>query len=86
VYGVPILPFAGSNYDTAPHEQARQAVNAWIRNSGRFDAVIDLESIVADREKPTRLLPAYDSGDQLHLSAAGYQAMAEAIDLTLFES
>lgn len=84
VYGAPILPFAGSHYDSPEHEAARQAVNAWVRTSGRFDAVIDLDAAVADPENPRRLLPAHDSGDRLHLSAEGYRAMAAAIDLTLF--
>jgi lysophospholipase L1-like esterase len=30
------------------------------------------------------MTPAYDSGDHLHPSAAGYQAMAAAIPLNLF--
>jgi lysophospholipase L1-like esterase len=85
VYGVPILPFGGSNYDSPDHEQARQTVNDWIRTSGSFDAVLDLEGVVADPTNPTRLLPTYDSGDRLHLSVAGYQAMADAIDLALFD-
>jgi lysophospholipase L1-like esterase len=85
VYGVPILPFGGSQYDTPAHETARQAVNEWVRTSGRFDALIDLEAVVADPQAPHQLLPAYDSGDHLHLSVAGYQAMADAIDLALFQ-
>jgi lysophospholipase L1-like esterase len=85
VYGVPILPFAGSQYDSPDHEAARQAVNAWLRASGHFDAVLDLEVAVADPQYPAQLLPAYDSGDHLHLSVAGYQAMADAIDLSLFQ-
>lgn len=85
IYASPILPFGGSFYDSEMHEAARQKVNKWIRESGRFDAVIDLEKAVADPENPTRLLPAYDTGDHLHLSPAGYQAMADAIDLSLFE-
>ncbi len=85
VYGVPILPFAGSHYDSPEHEAARQAVNAWVRTSGRFDAVIDLDAAVADPEQPRRLLPAHDSGDRLHLSPEGYRAMANAVDLSLFE-
>lgn len=85
IYGVPILPFGGSMYDSPAHEEARQAVNEWIRTSGRFDAVIHLDVAVADPDDPARLLPAYDSGDQLHLSVAGYQAMADAIDLSLFQ-
>jgi len=84
IYGVPILPFAGSQYDTADHEIARQSVNAWIRAKGNFDAVIDLDAAVRDPAKPTALLPTYDSGDHLHLSVAGYQRMADAVDLALF--
>jgi lysophospholipase L1-like esterase len=83
VYGVPILPFGGSDYDSAAHEAARQAVNTWIRNSGRFDAVLPLDAAVADPQTSTQLLPVYDTGDHLHLSPAGYRAMADAIDLSL---
>jgi hypothetical protein len=39
---------------------------------------------VSDPAHPMRFLPAYDSGDHLHPSDAGYQAMADAIDLSLF--
>jgi len=31
------------------------------------------------------MLPAFDSGDQLHPNDAGYKAMADAIDLNLFK-
>jgi lysophospholipase L1-like esterase len=85
VYGVPILPFGGSMYDSNDHEAARQTVNKWIRTSGKFDAVIDLDAAVRDPANPNRLLPAYDTGDHLHLNVAGYQKMAEAIDLDLFK-
>jgi lysophospholipase L1-like esterase len=84
VYAVPILPFGGSAYDSPDHQTARQTVNAWIRTGGRFDAVIDLDAVVSDPASPANLLPAYDSGDHLHLNVAGYQAMAEAIGLKLF--
>jgi lysophospholipase L1-like esterase len=82
-YGVPILPFGGSSYDSTVHQTARQTVNDWIRTSGRFDAVIDLEPVVRDPANPVNLLPAYDSGDHLHLNAVGYQAMANAVTLAL---
>jgi len=85
VYGVPILPFGGSFYDSKDHEAARQTVNKWIRTSGKFDAVIDLDAAVRDPANPTKLLPAYDTGDHLHLNVAGYQKMAEAINLDLFK-
>jgi len=82
VYGVPILPFMGSQYR---NEAARQTINEWIRTSGKFDAVIDLDEAVRDPDNPSRLLREYDSGDHLHLSVAGLQKMADAIDLDLFE-
>lgn len=84
VYGVPILPFGGSRYDTPAHQLARQAINGWIRTSGQFDAVIDLDAAVRDPAQPDRLLPPYATSDLLHLSPAGYQAMANAVDLSLF--
>jgi len=33
---------------------------------------------------PATMRPAYDSGDNLHPNDAGYRAMADAIDLSLF--
>ncbi len=84
-YGVPILPFGGSFYDSEDHEALRQKVNEWIRTSGKFDAVIDMDAAVRDPANPARLLPAYDTGDHLHLNPAGYQKMAETIDLGLFK-
>ncbi len=85
VYSVPILPFGGSFYDSEDHEAARQIVNKWIRTSSKFDAVVDLDAAVRDPANPTKLLPKYDTGDHLHLNVAGYQKMAEAIDLDLFK-
>jgi lysophospholipase L1-like esterase len=46
--------------------------------------VIDFDAAVRDPSHPTRILPAYDSGDHLHPNDAGYQAMANSIDLSLF--
>jgi lysophospholipase L1-like esterase len=46
--------------------------------------VIDFEAAVRGPAEPTRLLPAFDSGDHGHPSDAGYQAMAKAIDLAVF--
>jgi lysophospholipase L1-like esterase len=83
-YGSPILPFGGSMYDTGDHEMSRQTVNDWIRAAGNFDAVVDLDAAVRDAENPRNLTSAYDSGDMLHLTPAGYQKMADAVDLSLF--
>jgi lysophospholipase L1-like esterase len=87
VIGATLLPFMGSDYyhPDAANEHDRQAINAWIREPGHFDAVIDFDRITADGAQPERLRPDYDSGDHLHPSPAGYRAMAEAIPLTLFK-
>jgi lysophospholipase L1-like esterase len=84
VYGATLTPIGGSGYDFPQAEADRQAVNAWIRSSGEFDAVIDFDAVVRDPAKPTWMLPAYDSSDHLHPNDAGYRAMAEAIPLSLF--
>ncbi|MCY1648116.1 SGNH/GDSL hydrolase family protein [Caulobacter sp. SL161] len=85
--GATILPYSGSAYYHPPAEAeaARQAVNAWIRAPGNFDAVIDWDAALRDPARPTHLLPAYDN-DGLHPNMAGYKAMADAIPLSLFES
>jgi lysophospholipase L1-like esterase len=84
VYGATLLPFGGSFYDTPAREAARRTVNEWIRESGAFDAVIDLDAALGDPDAPDRLHPALDTGDHLHPNEAGHRAMAEAIDLSLF--
>jgi lysophospholipase L1-like esterase len=84
IIGGTLLPFGGSFYFSAEREQVRLEVNSWIRNSGGFDAVIDFERAVRDKTDPSRMAEAYDSGDKLHPSDAGYAAMANAIDLKLF--
>ena len=85
--GATILPFAGTPVynPTAAHEADRQALNAWIRQPGNFDAVIDFDAVMRDPARPDRLKPSLDSGDHLHPSLAGYRAMAEAIPLRLFK-
>jgi lysophospholipase L1-like esterase len=88
VFGATILPFTGSQYyHPGPATEAdRLAINAWIRAPGHFDAVVDFDKIMRDPEHPEKMLPAFDSGDHLHPSPAGYAAMAEAIPLSLFKT
>lgn len=84
-YGATITPFAGfTMYFTPQSEADRQAVNAWIRTSADFDAVIDFDAAVRDATDPSRLDSACDCGDHLHLSVEGYVRLAAAIDLKLF--
>jgi lysophospholipase L1-like esterase len=87
IYGGTLTPFEGTTfpgYYSAAGEVKRQAVNHWIRTSRAYDAVIDFDAAVRDPAHPTRMLPAYDSGDHLHPNDAGYQAMADAVSLRLF--
>ncbi|MER7790258.1 SGNH/GDSL hydrolase family protein [Streptomyces sp. NPDC097640] len=81
VVGATILPFKGAEYHTARSEAKRAAINAWIRGSGEFDAVVDFAAAMAAPSDPQALDPAYDSGDHKHPNDAGYRRMAEAIDL-----
>jgi lysophospholipase L1-like esterase len=84
IIGATLTPVEGSLYFAPDTEAKRQAVNAFIRTSGAYDAVIDFDLVTRDPARPTRFLPAFDSGDHLHPNDVGYQAMADAIDLRLF--
>ena len=86
VFGATITPYTGSDYYHPPasNEADRQAINQWIRTPGHFDAVIDFDKALADPGHPDHLAPAYDSGDHLHPSPAGYRVMGEMIPLALF--
>ncbi|MFL6451222.1 MAG: SGNH/GDSL hydrolase family protein [Bryobacteraceae bacterium] len=87
IFGATLTPFAGTTtpgYFTPEKELKRKAVNEWIRTSHSFDGVIDFDKAVRDPQNPDRMLARYDGGDLLHPGDAGYQAMGEAIDLSLF--
>lgn len=87
IYGATITPVGSSTFPgffTPENEAKRQEVNQWIRTSRAFDGVIDFDKAVRDPAKPTHLLATYSSDDGLHPNDAGYQAMANAIDLSLF--
>ena len=85
IFGATLTPFQGSGYYSAAGEAERETINHWIRTSGAFDGVIDFDRAIRDPADPRRLLPAYDSGDHLHPNDTGYQAMANAINLALFQ-
>lgn len=84
VIGATLAPIGGLARGGPVAEAKVDTVNTWIRTSGAYDGVIDFYKITGDPSQPNRFLPAYDSGDHLHPSDAGYAAMANAIDLTLF--
>jgi lysophospholipase L1-like esterase len=82
IFAATLTPFQGARYWTPAGEAKREAINHWIRTAGAFDGVINFAGAVADPNDPQRLNLGYDSGDHLHPNAAGYQAMADAINLS----
>ncbi len=84
VYGATLMPFCGAFYYEKFRESARQTVNDWIRNSRRFDAVVDLDRVMADPANPGQMLPDFDTGDHLHPNEAGHRNIAKAFDIKLF--
>lgn len=85
VFGATMTPYQDcAFYYSRNGEQVREAVNEWIRSSHTFDGVVDFDKAVRDPENPLHFASQYDSGDHIHPKDAGYQAMANAIDLSLF--
>lgn len=92
IYGATLTPqqvlaFGGipSPEQRISGEVKRQTINQWIRTSDQFDGVVDFDKAVLNPAQPDSLLPQYDSGDHIHLTDAGYKAMADAINLRLFK-
>lgn len=83
VIGGTVLPFQGAMYYSEAGEQTREKINEWIRSAGEFDGTADFDHALRDSTEPKKLAAAYDSGDHLHPSDAGYRAMANAISLDL---
>lgn len=85
VYGATIMPYGECFYFSEQGEKDRQAINDWIRNSGRFDAVIDFDAVARNPAKPSTILDELHTGDYLHLNAHGLKTIADSIDLSLFQ-
>jgi lysophospholipase L1-like esterase len=85
VYGATLTPYGGSRNSKPEGEAMRAQINEWIRTSGTFDAVLDFDKVTRDPARPEQFWPSNDSGDHLHPSDAGYKAMADSVDLKLFE-
>ena len=86
IFGATLTPFWGAAYYTEVGEAKRQALNEWIRTGKAYDGVVDFDKATRDPSDPKKLLEKYDSCDYLHPSDAGYKAMGDAIDLSLFKS
>jgi lysophospholipase L1-like esterase len=83
--GSTLTPFKGASYWTSAGETAREQYNAFVLSpSSGCDGVIDQDNATHDPNNPTQYLPAFDSGDHLHPNDAGYQAIANAVNLSFF--
>ncbi|WP_223167652.1 GDSL-type esterase/lipase family protein [Nonomuraea sp. SYSU D8015] len=83
VVGVTIGPLRDAlfPYWNQEVEEARNALNRWIRTSGTYDAVLDADHAMADPATPDRSRPGYLFMDGLHPNDAGHHAIAAALDL-----
>ncbi len=91
IIGATITPSLGSNAaaGTAAINASRQMINQFIRTSGTFDGVADFDAATTDPQtgglraafQPNSTIGG--AGDKLHPNRAGYQAMGNALDLTL---
>ncbi|HEY3927505.1 MAG TPA: SGNH/GDSL hydrolase family protein [Candidatus Koribacter sp.] len=89
VIGCTLIPFEGANslipgYYTEEKGAVREQVNQWIRSSGVFDGVIDIDKVLRDPDHPGRVAERFAGKDHLHPNDAGYQAITDSIDLSLF--
>jgi len=85
VIGCTLTPYEGAGYARENGEAIRSAVNDWIRKSGAFDDVVDFEAATREPNNPKRFKTEFDPGDHLHPNDAGYKAMADAVDLSIFK-
>ncbi|OYX66078.1 MAG: hypothetical protein B7Y88_06395 [Sphingomonadales bacterium 32-64-17] len=86
IAGGTVMPTKGLFFFSEEGEAMRAEVNHWIRNSGRFDAVIDFDAATRDPADPLQINPAFNPGDHVHPNDAGNAAMAQAVDLAIFKS
>ncbi|MER5894519.1 SGNH/GDSL hydrolase family protein [Streptomyces sp. NPDC001876] len=80
IVGSTITPFEGWIRWTPELDAVRQQINRAVRTGRLFDSVADFDRALHDPAQPSRLLPAFDSGDGLHPNPSGHAALAAAVD------
>jgi lysophospholipase L1-like esterase len=79
-----------ATHGTPEVDAHRKTVNEFIRHGGAFDSIVDFDAATLDPQSGTlrsEFQPSSSTGgpgDRLHPNRAGYQAMANSIDLTQF--
>ncbi len=92
VIGVTIIPRHNRDPDSNStgwgdaKTKIRNQVNEWVRTNAEFDGVIDFDKVVRSRSNPNLIEPAYNCGDGIHPSPAGYFQMGKSVNLGLFMS
>ncbi|MFJ6609300.1 SGNH/GDSL hydrolase family protein [Streptomyces sp. NPDC091289] len=81
--GATILPMKGALFPAYSErgEKIRTTVNHWMRTSGAYDSVLDVDRAVADPADPAMPRPGYVFPDGVHPNEAGSHAIASAMDL-----
>jgi lysophospholipase L1-like esterase len=85
VYAATIAPYGRSEMYSPQGDRAREQVNSWIRTSGAFDGVLDFDAVWRDPSAPNAIRDTFQAGDHLHGNDTGYKALADSVDLTLFD-
>jgi lysophospholipase L1-like esterase len=94
ILGATVVSALGSSnaaHGFPEQDEKRKALNDFIRTSGLFDGVIDFDKAVTDPQSGglrSEFVPESTTGgpgDKLHPNRAGYLAMGQAIDLSLFK-
>ncbi len=84
VFGATLTPSGGNQFHNPASEKMRSEINTWTRTANAFDGWFDFDKAVRSPSNPSVLAPPYDSPDHVHLVDAGYQAVADSIDLKSF--
>lgn len=95
VIGITITPYGNYKTANAQRNQNVQSINSWIKagapdpddnNKRLLDHIIDANTLLADKNDPTKLNRAFDSSDGLHPNAAGQTAIAFELAKTVFKA
>ncbi|MDO4978059.1 MAG: GDSL-type esterase/lipase family protein [Eubacteriales bacterium] len=85
VWGGTLLPILGWRTFADFREEIRLNYNDWLLHTDLLDGCIDFGKALQDEKEPRAFAPINDSGDHLHPSEEGYNAMAMAVPAELLK-